>query len=92
MTQSRITICQHQVGDMRIYTTHHKSESIKLRHTAPPLQLVRGNLAKQPNISHLRIGNVLHVPISPPQHTSKGIFEIDMRYHYPSFNNISDLK
>jgi len=92
MTQSRIAICQHQVGDMRIYTTHHKSKSIKLHHTAPPAAVSMWIFGQQPNISHLRIGNVLHVSISPLQHTSKGIFEIDMRYQYPSFNNISDLK
>ena len=27
----------------------------------------------QPNISHLRIGYISHIPISPPHHTSMGI-------------------
>jgi len=61
-------------------------------HTTPSVAVSTWKFGYNQIISHLRIGNVLHVPISPPQHTSKGIFEIDMRYHYPSFNNISDRK
>ena len=61
-------------------------------HTTPSVAVSTWKFGYNQIISHLRIGNVLHVPISPPQHTSKGIFEIDMRYHYPSFNNISNRK
>ena len=55
--------------------THHKlnSNSYNCNQNGTPHCSKYVESWPQPNISHLRVGHISHIPISPPQHTSMGI-------------------
>jgi hypothetical protein len=82
--QNRIINCQHLLVDVDIHTTY-ISKLLNCNHTAPSVCSEYVDIL-QSNISHLHVVYVLHILISPPQHTymGTGILEVQSIYHFIS--------